>query len=119
MNTSSATIKNLITDQDFIRGLGNAYTDEILWEARINPYSVASAIPDDKTKALAKAIKSVLKHGIKYIEKHHTDNITGEIRDFLKVHNNKKKESPNGYEIKKEKKGGSNTYYTEEQELYI
>lgn len=119
LNASSATVKNILRDQDFIRGLGNAYTDEILWVAKINPYSVAKAIPDDKIKLLAKAIKSVLKHAINYIATNHPDNITGEIRDFLNVHNSKRKESPNGAEIKKEKKGGSNTYYTDEQELYF
>ncbi len=116
---SSATIKNVLRNQEFIRGLGNAYTDEILWHAKINPYSVANAIPDEKIKDLAKAIKSVLKHAIKHIEINHPENLTGEIRDFLKVHNSRKEKSPAGYDIKKEKKGGSNTYYTDEQELYM
>ncbi len=60
----------------------------------------------------------MLKKAITHIEKNHRDNITGEIRVFLRVHNSKKKESPNGFEIKKEKKGGSHTYYTYEQILY-
>ncbi len=116
---SSATIKNVLRKQEFIRGLGNAYTDEILWKAKINPYSIAKAIPENKIKDLAKSIKSVLNHAIKHIEKNYPDNLTGEIRDFLKVHNTKKEKSPGGFEIKKEKKGGSNTYYTDEQELYM
>jgi formamidopyrimidine-DNA glycosylase len=114
---SSGMVKKVLTNQENIRGLGNAYTDEILWEARISPYSTANAIPDEKIKDLAKAIKTVLKRATKHIAKHH-DSITGELRDFLIVHNSKKTHNENGYEIKKEKKGGSNTYYTDEQELY-
>ncbi len=71
--------------------MGDAYTDEIFWEARISPFSISNAIPDVKIILLPKAIKIVLKNAIKHIEKNHPDNITDEIRDFLKVHNNKKK----------------------------
>jgi formamidopyrimidine-DNA glycosylase len=35
---SKATIKNLLLDQHIIRGIGNAYADEILWDAGISPF---------------------------------------------------------------------------------
>src|SRR5688572_13580307 len=44
------TVKNVLLDQDLVRGIGNGYSDEILWEAKISPYSVAEAIPDEKVK---------------------------------------------------------------------
>src|SRR5205085_5847951 len=31
-------VKTLLTDQAVIRGIGNSYSDEILWEARISPF---------------------------------------------------------------------------------
>ncbi len=115
---SKAKIKKRITDQDVIRGIGNAYADEILWQAKISPLSISNKIPDDKVKALAKAIKSVLKHAIEEIAKTHPDIITGEVRDFLQIHNSKKAKSPTGAVIKVDRKGGI-TYYTDEQELYV
>jgi formamidopyrimidine-DNA glycosylase len=113
-----AAIKNILLDQKIIRGIGNAYADEILWEAGISPFSKANAIPDDKVKALHKAIKSVLTDAEKQIIKSNPDIISGEVRDFLKIHNAKKEESPTGAEIIHKVVGGRKTYYTEEQELF-
>jgi formamidopyrimidine-DNA glycosylase len=110
-------IKAVLTDQNIIRGIGNAYVDEILWEARISPFSISKAIPPHKVNELAKAIKKVLQHAIEQIQKTHPGIITGEVRDFLVIHNSRLKKSPTGSAIKVEKKGGS-TYYTDEQELF-
>ena len=115
---SRAIIKNLLIDQDVIRGIGNAYADEILWKAGIAPTSVSKVIPAKKIKDLAKSIKSVLSNAEKQILKTHPDLVTGEVRDFLKIHNPELTHSPGGAPIKVDKKGGRSTYYTEEQELY-
>lgn len=112
------SVKNMLMDQSFIRGIGNAYADEILWKAGISPFSVAGKIPPNKIKAIVKAIKSVIKQAEKEILKADPDIISGEIRDFLSVHNAKKTKSPTGASIKKKATGGRKTYYTDEQELY-
>jgi formamidopyrimidine-DNA glycosylase len=31
------TLKRALTDQRILRGIGNAYSDEILWAARLSP----------------------------------------------------------------------------------
>ncbi|MBT1701677.1 DNA-formamidopyrimidine glycosylase family protein [Chryseosolibacter indicus] len=118
LNNSKAAIKNLLLDQYVIRGIGNAYVDEILWEARISPFSISNKIPDEQIKALAKAIKAVLTDAEKAILKSHPDIISGEVRDFLQIHNSKKTHSPTGGEILIKEGGGRKTYYTEEQELF-
>ena len=115
---TKAAIKNVLLDQHVIRGIGNAYADEILWHAGISPFSISNKIPDNKIKALAKAIKSVLKNAEKQILKSNPDIISGEVRDFLDIHNSKKKESPTGGAIKHSVVGSRKTYYTEEQELF-
>jgi formamidopyrimidine-DNA glycosylase len=113
-----AVIKNVLLDQDVIRGIGNAYSDEILWESRISPFSVANAVPDEAIRELAKNIKGVLRKAIKQISKHHPDLIHGEVRDFLNIHSKTKKESPTGFPIQIKEKGIAKTYFTEEQVLY-
>lgn len=113
-----SAIKNILLDQKVIRGIGNAYADEILWEAGIAPFSVANKIPDDKVKDLLHSIKEVLKDAEKQILKEHPDIISGEVRDFLKIHNSKKTESPGGAKIRTETRGGRKTYCTDEQEEY-
>ncbi len=109
-------VKDILMDQKVIRGIGNGYSDEILWEARISPYSIASAIPEDKIKELVIVIKKVLKEAIDQISKAFPGLVTGEIKEFLKIH--RKKVSPTGLAIKVEKSGSRKTYYTEEQVLY-
>jgi formamidopyrimidine-DNA glycosylase len=118
LSGTKSAVKNVLLDQQIIRGIGNAYADEILWEARISPFSAANKIPKPKVKALAKAVKTVLQKAEKQILKEHPDIISGEIRDFMAVHNPKRKQSPTGSEIQHKAVGGRKTYYTEEQELY-
>jgi len=113
-----ASIKNLLLNQKIILGIGNAYADEILWDAGIHPASASNKIPPAKIKALARSIKKVLKDAEKQILKTHPDIISGEIRDFMAVHNAHKKQSPTGGTIKTETSGGRKTYFTDEQELF-
>lgn len=111
-------IKNILMDQDIIRGIGNGYSDEILWETKISPYSIAEAIPDDKVKELSKVIKKLLKTATKNIKKKYPGRINIEVKEFLKIHTKEKKESPTGATIKIDTKGMRKTYYTDEQILY-
>ena len=101
-----------------IRGIGNAYADEILWHARISPLSICNKIPDAKIKQLVRAIPSVLKNAEKQIRKINPDTISGEERSFLKIHNSKKKKSPTGALIRQAKINSRVTYYTQEQQFF-
>lgn len=111
-------VKNILLDQDVIRGIGNAYSDEILWQSKISPFSKADAIPDEKIKVLGKNIKKVLKNATNKIYKQHPNLIHGEVRDFLDIHTKKKNKSPTGAKIKIADRGMLKTYYTNEQVLY-
>jgi formamidopyrimidine-DNA glycosylase len=119
MEKRKTTIKAFLLDQKKIRGIGNAYADEILWESRIHPESRCNKIPDGKIKLLAKKIKSVLKAAEKEILKINPARITGEERSFLKIHNSKKSKSPTGGKIQNKKLNSRITYFTNEQELYV
>jgi len=115
---TKAIIKNVLTDQDVIRGIGNAYADEILWTAGISPFAKGNEIPPSKIKDLLKAVRSVLLNAEKQILKKDPERITGEMRDFLVIHNSRKKESPTGAKILTKTIGGRKTYYTEEQQVF-
>lgn len=118
LSGTKAAVKNILLDQQVIRGIGNAYADEILWKAGISPFSASNKIPAAKVKTLAKAIKDVLQKAEKQILKEHPDIISGEIRDFMIIHNPHKSHSPGGASIQHKAVGGRKTYYTEEQELF-
>lgn len=116
--TKKGTVKSILLDQHVIRGIGNAYADEILWEAGISPFSAGHKIPVSKLKGLAKAVRHVLENAVKHISDTHPDVISGEVRDFLRIHHLGKTHSPSGVEIHIKKTGSRKTYYTEEQELF-
>lgn len=118
LSKKKTTIKAFLLDQKNIRGIGNAYADEILWESKIHPESKCNKIPGDRIKALAKDIKSVLRDAEKQILKINPGIISGEQRSFLKIHNSKNRESPTGAKIHNKMVNSRITYYTDEQELY-
>jgi formamidopyrimidine-DNA glycosylase len=110
--------KAFLMDQAIIRGIGNAYADEILWQARISPTSAVGKIPDHLIDNFSTSIRSVLIEAIAEIKRQSPEIISGEVRDFLRAHNSKRSESPTGHRIMKEKKGSQITYFTQEQVLY-
>jgi formamidopyrimidine-DNA glycosylase len=112
------SIKNVLLDQDLIRGIGNGYSDEILWEARISPYSIASAIPDKKIKELVRIIPKVLLEATKKIDAAYPGKINDEVKEFLIIHRKVDALSPTGRPILIDTKGSRKTYYTDEQVLY-
>jgi formamidopyrimidine-DNA glycosylase len=117
MKTKS-NIKTLLLNQKIIRGIGNAYADEILWDAKISPFSASNKIPDKEIHDLMRSIKNVLANAEKQIVKTNPDIITGEVRNFLLIHNSKKKESPSGAPIEHATNSSRKTYYTKEQTLF-
>ncbi len=58
-------IKPLILDQSIVAGLGNIYADEALWESKIHPERLSDSLNDAELEKLFKAIKHVLRVGVK------------------------------------------------------
>ncbi|MDR0286633.1 MAG: hypothetical protein LBI03_02840, partial [Clostridiales bacterium] len=111
-------IKAFLIDQSIVKGIGNAYVDEILWNARISPYSLVGNIPEENKLILYNAINIVLEEAIKSIKRVSPNRISGEERSFLKVHNKNLKQTETGYPIIVERVASKITYYTKEQVLY-
>jgi formamidopyrimidine-DNA glycosylase len=112
-------IKALLIDQQIVRGIGNAYVDEILYAAGISPESVAGKIPEDKAVDLYKAIPDVLNWAIQKIREISPDIINGEERSFLKVHNHRIKATEKGEKIIVKDIATKKTYFADTQEKYI
>ncbi|MGN6397927.1 MAG: Fpg/Nei family DNA glycosylase [Mucilaginibacter sp.] len=118
LSKTKSPVKTVLMDQKVLRGIGNAYADEILYDARLSPFSASNKIPADKVKQLAKSIKKVLEDSEKQILKNNPDIISGEFRDFMLVHQPKKKQTPAGETIHQKPVGSRKTYYTDSQELF-
>jgi formamidopyrimidine-DNA glycosylase len=58
-------IKQVLMDQTVISGIGNIYSDEILWLAKIHPFRPANQLKDPEMKKIFHFIKAVLKKAVK------------------------------------------------------
>ena len=56
LRTRRARIKALLLDQHVLRGMGNIYTDESLWRARIHPMRLGAKLKDDELRRLYRAM---------------------------------------------------------------
>jgi len=57
-------IKPLLLNQCFLAGLGNIYTDEVLWRALIHPLRRADTLTSAEVRRLHRAIRAVLRAAI-------------------------------------------------------
>lgn len=65
LHAHNRQIKPLLMDQRFIAGLGNIYTDESLFCAKIHPLRKSDSLSREKTRDLYDAIRTVLMEGIR------------------------------------------------------
>ncbi|WP_138481625.1 DNA-formamidopyrimidine glycosylase family protein [Dyadobacter bucti] len=116
---SNKAIKTVLTEQKLLRGMGNAYTDESLWAAKIDPRSIASKIPDAKLKEFLDCLHEVYSDAENEIDiATGKDSLMIEKREFMKVHNSKRKQDPEGNDIEKGEVAKAKTYWSKAQQLY-
>lgn len=63
---SNGKIKAALIDQSVIAGIGNIYSDEILWRAGVHPERKVSSLKENEIKLILKAIKETLTKGIRF-----------------------------------------------------
>ncbi|HHX42696.1 MAG TPA: Fpg/Nei family DNA glycosylase [Chloroflexi bacterium] len=80
-------IKGILTRGEAVGGIGNAYGDEILFEAGIYPFRKRSTLSREEQLRLYDAMRAVLVWAIEVLRERVGDRIDVEVRDFLRVHN--------------------------------
>lgn len=114
-------------DQSIIAGIGNIYSDEMLWLSDIHPESKPINIPLKQLKNLFKEMRSILNKGIDFGGDSMSDyrDINGERGSFQNHHNvyQKKNESCgkkncNGVIIRKVINGRSAHFCNKHQKIY-
>ena len=79
-------LKPLLRNQAFVAGIGNAYSDEILHAARLNPFRKRSSLAAEEVDALYAATRRTLTDAIGILERRVPPTFETEVRDFLTVH---------------------------------
>jgi formamidopyrimidine-DNA glycosylase len=105
-------LKNLLRNQEFVAGVGNAYSDEILHAARLLPTRKRGTLAPEEVDELYEATQTTLANAIGVLRNRVPPTFETEVRDFLAVHNKGGQACPRcGQRITQVEAGGFTTSY--------
>jgi formamidopyrimidine-DNA glycosylase len=105
-------LKNLLRNQEFVAGIGNAYSDEILHLARLQPFRKRGTLAPEEVDELYSATRFLLPSAIEVLRERVPPKFETEIRDFLAVHGKGGQPCPRcGHRITQTEAGGFVTSY--------
>ena len=110
-------IKEVLMDQKIIAGIGNIYSDEILWEAKVNPFRDITTLKEKELDKIYKAIKKILRKGIKmkgdsFSDYRKVDGTKGNFNKLERVYRKEGKKCQRCKNIIKRKKiGGRSAHF--------
>ena len=79
-------IKGVLTDQEVLAGVGNAYSDEILHVARLSPFALTNRLTDEQYATLYSTTRQVLTDAVERSVGQRAAELKGEKRSGLRVH---------------------------------
>jgi formamidopyrimidine-DNA glycosylase len=86
LKRQNGRLKNTLTDQTVIAGIGNAYSDEILHTAKLSPFATAGKLTPEELDRLWTAMTAVLGAAIDRSVGAEAARLKGEKRTGLRVH---------------------------------
>ena len=105
-------LKNLLKNQGFVAGIGNAYSDEILHAAQLLPYRKRPSLAPEEVDELYRATKATLAAAVDVLRARVPPTFETQVRDFLAVHGKGGSPCPRcGTRITEVKPGGFVTSY--------
>jgi formamidopyrimidine-DNA glycosylase len=105
-------LKNLLRNQEFVAGIGNAYSDEILHAARLQPLRKRGTLAPEEVDELYAAMRTTLANAVEVLRDRVPPTFETEVRDFLAVHNRGGAPCPRcGHRITQTEAGGFVTSY--------
>ncbi|GAA1755624.1 DNA-formamidopyrimidine glycosylase family protein [Luedemannella helvata] len=82
-----AQLKGVLTEQQVIAGIGNAYSDEILHRAKLSPFAISARLTDDQVARLYEATRAVLTEAVARSVGQRAASLKAEKKAGLVVHN--------------------------------
>ena len=105
-------LKNLLQNQAFVAGIGNAYSDEVLHAARLQPFRKRASLAPEEVDELYAGMRTTLTHAIDVLRERVPPTFETQVRDFLAVHMKGGQPCPRcGTRITEVKAGGFVTSY--------
>ena len=105
-------LKNLLRNQSFVAGIGNAYSDEILHAAGLLPFRKRASLAPEEVDTLYDATRATLGNAIEVLRERVPPTFEKQVRDFLAVHDKGGQACPRcGTRITEVRAGGFITSY--------
>ena len=110
-------IKQVLMNQEIIAGIGNIYSDEVLWLVKIHPFKNVSELNEEELKKIYNAIQRILKkaielHGESFSDYRDPEGRKGRFDKMRKVYRREgEKCSRCRTEIKRAKIGGRSAHF--------
>jgi formamidopyrimidine-DNA glycosylase len=79
-------IKGVLTSQEVLAGVGNAYSDEILHAAKLSPFAISTRLTDEQMARLYAATQEILTGAVTRSVGQRAAELKGEKRSGLRVH---------------------------------
>ncbi|KXK62541.1 DNA lyase [Micromonospora rosaria] len=79
-------VKGVLTDQQVLAGVGNAYSDEILHAAKLSPFALTDRLTDEQLATLHAATRRVLGDAVERSLGQRAAELKAEKRSGLRVH---------------------------------
>ena len=80
-------IKGVLTRGRVISGIGNAYADEILFDAMVYPFKRRKSLSEDELRRVYESSRRVIEESVEKVRERMGERTDHKVRDFLKVHN--------------------------------
>lgn len=99
LKRGKSNIKSFLMDQKYVSGIGNIYASEILFEAKISPYSITNKLTELQINSLYVSIINILQKAIQHggstlKDYYHPDDKKGQFQNLHKVYNKGGKRCP-------------------------
>ena len=97
LTSENHTLKRALTDPHSFSGIGNAFSDEILWAARLSPVKLTQRLEGEELKRLYEATRQTLGHWTQRLRAAAGDQFPEKVtafRDGMAVHGRYKEACP-------------------------
>jgi len=84
LRSENHTLKRALTDPRLFSGIGNAYSDEILWQAQLSPVKLTQKLTDDEILRLYDATRDTLVAWLKRLRQEAKDAFPEKVTAFRK-----------------------------------
>ncbi len=89
LQAETGQVKRFLTLQRYLTGIGNAFSDEILWEARLSPFVSAARLSAEEAGRLYQALRDVLTRALREHREYFGEELPmREPPALLRVHRN-------------------------------